>query len=348
MHARFSIPEFPSPGWPHAGWVFVATPPALWCNAPEMTQTGQEEAFWEDLWNAMLERLQRPINGVLLDREIAKRIGEPLLLQKIRMRDDDATPAETSASILGEAAETSKSHVAEERKLSRDQQRHRDPDDSRYDKNLDLPALQQRKPDGHFDHPEWTQLDRFLRPFGFQLLRRKGLGPEDGEEVFNDTFASLAQSKPGQKSAPIEELIVFEEIIPNFCRRIGFKAIDSVRRKTSLKARPEHLQSLEAMETEDGGAVQLADPAAKDVDRPDTWRFEEIYQQCREDLSAVEWSLIFDLYVAQKYTVKDLIADPAKLAQLGIDSNQSPATLRRGVEDIINPALERLAEALSA
>lgn len=347
MQALLPFPRSPSPGWPHAGWVFVASPPALWCNAPAMTKAGQDEAFWEDLWNAMLVRLQRPITGVLLDSETAKRIGEPLLLQKIRMRDDDATPAATCASILGEAAETSKSHVAEERKLSRDQQRHRDPDDARYDKNLDLPALQQRKPDGRFDHPEWTRLDRFLRPFGFQLLRRKGLGAEDGEEVFNDTFASLALSKSGHQPAPIEELIVFEEIIPNFCRRIGFRAIDSVRRRTSLKARPEHLQSLEAMETEEGGAVQLADPTAKDVDRPDTWRFEEIYQQCREDLNAVEWGLIFDLYVAQHYTVKDLIADPAKLALLGIAANQSPATLRRRVEDIINPALERLAEALS-
>lgn len=347
MNAPLAFPEFPSIALPRAGWVFVATPPALCCHAPVVIKAGQDEGFWEDLWNAMLERLQRPVTGVLLDRDAAKRIGEPLLLQQIRLRDDDATAAETSASILGEAAETSKSHVAEERKLSRDQERHRDPDDTRYDKNLDLPALQQRKHDGRFDHPEWSRLDRFLRPFGFQLLRRKGLGDEDGEEVFNDTFASLALSKADHKPAPIEELIVFEEIIPNFCRRIGFRAIDSVRKKTSLKARPEHLQSLEAMETEDGGAVQLADPAAKDRDRPDTWRFEEIYQQCREDLSAIEWGLIFDLYVAQHYTVKDLIADREKLALLGIDTNQSPATLRRRVEDIINPALERLADALS-
>jgi hypothetical protein len=295
----------------------------------------------------MLERLQRPVTGVLLNREAARRLGEPLLLQRVRQHEDGASPAETSARALGDAAEASKCHVAEERKLSHDPQRHRDPEDTRYERNLNLPALQERKPDGRFAHPEWSLLDRFLRPFGFQILKRKGLADEDGEEVFNDTFASLALAKSEKERAPIQDLVVFEEIIPNFCRRIGFRAIDSLRKRSTLKARPEHLQSLEAMETAEGTAVQLADPAASDRERPDTWRFEEIYAQCREDLSPVEWGLIHDLYVAQRYTVKDLIADPAKLGFLGIDPNQSPATLRRRVEDIINPALERLADALS-
>lgn len=306
----------------------------------------KDEAFWEDLWNAMLERLQRPVTGVLLDRDSARRIGEPLLLRLVRGYDGEPT-AETGSSALGEAVETSKCHVADERKRSDDQERHRDPGDARYEKNLNLPALKERKPDGRFAHPEWSLLDRFLRPFGFQILKRKGLADEDGEEVFNDTVASLALAGEEKKQAPIEELIVFEEIIPNFCRRIGFRAIDAVRKQTTLKARPDHLQSLEGMATEEGAAVQLADPTATDRERPDTWRFEEIYAQCREDLSAVEWGLIYDLYVAQHYTVKDLIADPAKLGFLGIDPKQSSATLRRRVEDIINPALERLADALS-
>ena len=43
----------------------------------------------------------------------------------------------------------------------------------------------------------------------------------------------------------------------------------------------------------------------------------------------------------------ELIADPAKLRFLGIDPKQSPATLRRRVEDLVNPALRRLADALS-
>lgn len=305
----------------------------------------ENEAFWEDLWNAILNRLQRPVTGVLVNRETARRLGEPLLLQHLRFRDEEASEADTSATLLGAAAVNSKEYVAEERKLSRDQERHRDPEDRRYERNLDLPALQEKQSDGRFANSEWERLDRLLRPFGFQVLHRKGLRDEDGEEVFNDTIAALATSSSGP--APIEELIVFEEIIPNFCRRIGFRAIDSIRRRTTQKARPEHLHSLEGMESEEGTAVQLADPSEGDRDRPDTWRFEEIYRECREELTAIEWGLIFDLYVAQNYTVKDLIADRAKLEFLGIDPEQSASTRRRRVEDIVNPALERLADALA-
>lgn len=302
------------------------------------------EEFWENLWNAMLARLQRPVHGVLLERSAARRLGEPLLLRHVRLRDDDAGGARISAEVLEEAALTSKEHVAGERLLSRDQERHRDPEDDRYERNLDLPALQEKR-DGRFAHPEWEKLDGFLRPFGFQILRRKGLREEDGEEVFNDTLAALTQSPAGP--APIEQLIVFEEIIPNFCRRVGFRAIDSIRRRTARKARPDHLHSLDAMETGEGAAVEIADPRAGDGTRPDGWRFEEIYRECREELSAIEWGLIFDLYVAQNYTVKDLIADRVKLGFLGIDPDQSASTLRRRVEELVNPALERLADALA-
>ncbi len=346
---KASIPFRLLPVLPVAGGVFVASAPGVWWHVAEATMAGplKDEGFWEDLWNAMLERLQRPVAGVLLDRDDARRIGEPLFLLLLRGHDCPHAAA-TGAEALEEAAEASKCHVADERKASGDHDRHRDPADTRYERNLNLPALKERRADGRFSHPEWSLLDRFLRPFGFQILRRKGLGDEDGEEVFNDTFASLAVAAAEKKRAPIEELIVFEEIIPNFCRRIGFRAIDAVRKRSTLKARPDHLDSLEAMATEEGTPVAIADPAVSDRERPDTWRFEEIYAQCKEELNAIEWGLVYDLYVAQHYTVKDLIADPAKLRFLGIDPKQSPATLRRRVEDIVNPALERLADALSA
>ncbi len=329
--------------------VFVATSPGICCDAREneMPPPRNRVQFWEDLWNALLERLQRPLTGVLLSREAARRIGEPVLLRLVRQRDEEDTDASTTSTGLREAALASKSYVADERLLSRDQERHRDPEDRRYEKNLDLPALQQKGKRGSFTHSEWTILDKFLRPFGFQVLRKKGFKDEDGEEVFNDAFASLAIAPRESGPAPIEDLIVFEEIIPNFCRRVGFRAVDSIRRRTAQKARPEHLHSLEGMETEDGSAVQIADRTATDREHPETWRFEDIHRQCREELNEVEWGLIYDLYVAQNYTVKDLVADPAKLRYLGIDSNQSASTLRRRVEEIVNPALARLADALS-
>lgn len=303
--------------------------------------------FWEGVWNAMLERLQRPVNGVLLAQGLARRLGEPLLLQLVRQHDEENEEAETSAEALREAGTTSKEYVAEERKLSGDQERHRDSEDDRYERNLNLPALQERRSDGVFGHQEWGALDRFLRPFGFQVLKSKGLQEEDNEEVFNDAFASLALVKGEATNAPIEELLVFEEVIPNFCRRVGFRAIDVLRRKSAQKARPEHLQSLEgSADEEEGTAMQVADRAVADPERPESWRFEEIYRQCREELTPSQWGLIYDLYVAQKYTVKDLVADEEKLTFLGVDLDQSASTLRRRVDEILQPALEKLADAL--
>lgn len=303
--------------------------------------------FWEGLWNAMLERLRAPVTGILLSGDLARRLGEPILARLVRMQGDDPLEAETTAEGMQQAASASKGYVAGERKMSDDQNRHRDPNDTRYDKNLCLPDLQQRNQSDRFNHPEWTSLDGLLRPFGFQVLKNKGMSSEDGEDVFNETFASLAVVKENHKEAPIEELVVFEEVIPNFCKLIGWRAIDTIRRRSTQKARPESLHSLDAMEAEEGAPVQVADPSAADRERPDTWRFEEIYAQCREDLSSVEWGLLHDLYVAQRYTVKELIADTKKLKFLGIEPDQSASTLRRRLEEIVDPALEKLADALA-
>jgi hypothetical protein len=282
------------------------------------------------------------VKGVLLSGEVARELGEPILLRLLRGREGDAAP-ELSADALKEAAGLSKKYVAEDRYRTGDQEEHRDPADDRYEHNLNLPHLQEHDHEGHFAHREWNHLDPLLRPLSFRILQNKGLNSEDGEEVFNETLAAMAHGKGTPKRAPVEELIVFEEMIPHFCRRLGFRAIDHIRRQTSQKARPEHLQSLEGMMSEEGSTIDLADPAADDMDRPDSWRFEEIYSRCRELLSPLEWNLVFDLYVAQNYTVKDLIADPEKLASLGIKNGRSASTLRKRVDDIVNPALEKLA-----
>jgi hypothetical protein len=303
------------------------------------------EKFWEELWNSLLLRMQVPVKGILLDPKLAEELGEPILMRLIRGCDGLDEVAVT-ADALEEGALLSKNHIATDRVKTGDQEQHRDPSDDRYDRNLNLPDLKETDKTGKFTHREWALLDQLLRPLGFRVLHNKGLRDEDGEEVFNETLAIMAHRKQ-DRPAPIEELIVFEEIIPNFCRRLGFRAIDHIRRHTSQKARPEHLESLDSMVTEEGNPIDIPDHSASDSDHPDSWRFEEIYSRCQELLTATEWNLIFDLYVAQKYTVKDLIADPDKLATLGIANDRAASTLRTRVEAIINPALEKLALELS-
>lgn len=295
----------------------------------------------------MLVRLQRPVEGVLVPSARAQTIGEPLLHRLMDLHGSTPDEARFSAEALHMAAEESKESVAEERANSKDQERYRDPADSRYDKNLNLPHLQKGDESGRFNHPEWAALDKFLRPFAAPQFRKKNISPDDADEIYNSTLAYLAHKPETKPRAPIETLRVFEEIIPNFCRLISLRSIDWLRRNFSKKARPESLTSIDALTSEEGTRIELADYHASDPDEPATWRFEEIYRQCRELLTTTEWNLIYKIYIAQTHSVKDLVRDKSEVALLKLDPSQSPSTLRRRVDDILKPALLKLADALA-
>jgi hypothetical protein len=305
------------------------------------------ELFVTGVWNSMLQRLQRPVEGVLLPVHVARKLGEPLLNRLLNQKGENLNQADFSAGALESATLEAKETVAEERTNSKDQERFRDPEDKRYERNLNLLYLQKSDSSGHFHHAEWDELYRFLKPFASPQFRKKNIGPEDAEEIYNTALASLTKKKKDKPNlAPIQWLIVFEEIIPNFCRLISLRSIDWHRRQSAKKARPESLVNLEAMTTEEGAQVELADRGASDPDEPATWRFEEIYRQCKELLTDTQWSLIFKLHVSQTHTVKDLVQDRKELTDLGLDPTQSPSTLRRRIDEILQPALVKLADAL--
>lgn len=313
---------------------------------PSSATSTEYESLLMQVWNAMLARLQRPVEGVLLPFQNAQRIGEPLLHRLMDLSGPDPDQAEFSAEALRAAAEESKDSVAEERKNSGDQERFRDPEDHRYEKNLSLPDLQEKDSSGRFNHSEWAALDTFLRPFSTPQFRKKKIVPDDADEIYNSTLAYLAHKSETKSKAPIEKLKVFEELIPNFCRLISLRSIDWLRRNLSKKARPDSLTSIESLVTESGSQVELMDHHASDPAEPTTWNFEEIYRQCHEVLTSREWTLIYKIYIAQTHNVKDLVQDEAEVTRLGFDFSQSASTLRRRVDDILQPALAKLADAL--
>ncbi len=304
------------------------------------------QSFVTGVWNSMLQRLQCPVEGVLLPIQLARKIGEPVLHRLLDREGDNPSQADFSAEALEAATIEAKETVAEERFNSKDHEKFRDPEDKRYDRNLNLPHLQEKNASGRFHHPEWHALNQFLKRFASPQFRKKNIGPEDAEEIYNTALASLAQKTEAKPKAPIELLRVFEEIIPNFCRLISLRSIDWHRRQLAKKARPDSLVNIEAMTTEEGGQVELADRGVSDPDEPVTWRFEEIYRQCKEHLSDTEWGLIFKIHVAQTHTIKDLVHDKKELADLGLSPTQSPSTLRRRIDEILQPALVKLADAL--
>ena len=89
--------------------------------------------------------------------------------------------------------------------------------------------------------------------------------------------------------------------------------------------------------------MQFADPATATHAWP---RFEQIHAQCEEALTPAEWTLVFELYVAQTVTIQDLVDDERYCASLGVKPGASASTRRRAVNAMIESALEKLRECL--
>jgi hypothetical protein len=238
-------------------------------------------------------------------------------------------------------------NVAAERESRSDPQICHDPEDRRYEKNLDLNRLR-RRDEGGFSHREWNGLDPILRPFGFHLLLRKGLGSQDAEDVYLETFAELARERAKDGTAPIESIVVFEEVIPLFSKMVQFRAIDWRRKRGSLKNQPNAQSSFEDLTEREEGAMQFEDEGS-DPDR-DIGRlsFDEIYRQCGEALNEFEWELVFTVYVAQSATMGDLCENRNILRKLGLESGHSISKKRRILNETLEGALEKLKKCLQS
>ncbi|MES2475052.1 MAG: hypothetical protein V4640_04680 [Verrucomicrobiota bacterium] len=293
-------------------------------------------------WKACWHRARRPVEGVLVSEEQANIVAERAIRNASLDFDSFPTEAEFTARALEETATTTRDWVSKERRNHKDPQLHHDPDDRRYERNLDLDRLQRRHPEKGFSDSEWNHLPTILRPLTLATLTRKGIKGADAEDVFNDTLVELVREREGSGHSPILDPTVFEEIIPLHARIVGFRAVDWFRRRSALKNQPNTGDSLEALTDNPDHGMQFEDRAA-DPGHP---TFERIYKECQEALSPVEWDLVFTLYVNQSATIQDLIGDDAFCAKLGIKSNASGSTRRRAISEQIEEALKKIKECL--
>ena len=311
-----------------------------------MNRSGEPDPeFFEKLWRATYRRAKRPVEGVLIPDEAAGALASGIfenLLDRYKLRPSDS---EFSAEALEGAHDHARHNVATDRTAQSDPQVCHDPADGRYEKNLDLDRLQ-KKEGGGFSDREWNELDPILRPFGFHLLLRKGLGNQDAEDVYLETFAELARERAKDGKAPVEAIVVFEEVIPLFSKMIQFRAIDWRRKQGALKNQPNTQSSFEDLTEREDGAMQFEDESA-DPDRGlGQLSFDEIYRQCGEVLNEGQWRLIFTVYVAQSATMGELCEDPQILEQLGLDSDHSISKKRRILNEALEEALGKLQKCL--
>lgn len=311
-----------------------------------MNRSGEPDPeFFEKLWRATYRRAKRPVEGVLLSDQAAQQLASEIfenLLDRYKRRPPDA---EFSAEALEAAHDHARHNVARDRTSKSDPQYCHDLSDRRYEKNLDLDRLKKKDRDGFSDR-EWNGLDPILRPFGFHLLLRKGLRNEDAEDVYLETFAELARERAKDGTAPIESIVVFEEVIPLFSKMVQFRAIDWRRKQAALKNQPNTQSSYEDLTEREEGAMQFEDESA-DPDRAlGQLSFDEIYRQCGEALDEFEWQLVFTVYVAQSATLGELCDDPEILTTLGLKPAHSVSKKRRILNEALEGALQKLQKCL--
>ena len=294
-------------------------------------------------WAACWHRARRPVEGVMVSEEQASAIADRAIRNVSLDYDEFPTEAEFTARALEETVSVTKEFVAKERREAKDPQRFHDPEDRRYDKNLDLDRLQRRDPQKGFFDSEWNHLPGLLRPLALATLSRKGIKGPDAEDVFSDTLVELVREREGSGHAPILDPTVFEELIPLHARIVSFRSVDWYRRRGALKNQPNTGDSLDALTDSPDRAVQFDDHSSD----PNTPTFERIYKECEEALSPMEWDLIFKLYVTQSATIQDLIGDDAFCTKLGIKPGVSGSTRRRVLSEMVEQALVKIRENLT-
>lgn len=296
----------------------------------------------ERCWQACWTRARRPVEGVLISELEAEKIAEQAIRNASFEFDslDDEVPFTARAIEL--AGEGTRELVAEKRRKDSDPQLHHDPEDRRYDRNLDLDRLQRHDDDRGFGDREWNRLPDLLKPLALRTLQRKGISGPDAEEVFMDALVELAKARSSDKRAPILDPTVFEELIPLHLRIVGFRAIDWQRRRTTLKNRPNEGESFDALADDPDRPIQFED-ASVDPDAP---TFEHIYKECREVLDSDEWDLLYTLFVAQAATIQDLIEKRDFCDRYGLRRSSSASTRRRVLNERIQVALGKIRKAL--
>ncbi len=294
----------------------------------------------ERCWNSCWQRARRPVEGVILSEEQAAIFAEQSIRNLSLDFDEFPGEAEFSAKALLETVSATLQSVAADRREASNHQLHHDPEDTRYERNLNLDRLQRYDPEKGFHDREWNNLPAILKPLALATLNRKGIKGPDAEDVFVETLAELVRERQGSGHSPILDPTVFEEIIPLHIRIVGFRAIDWFRRRGSLKNQPNAGSSLEELTDNPDRAIQFEDHSAD----PRTPTFERIYKECEEALTKNEWELIFILYVNQTATVQDLISDDDFCAKMGMKPGVSGSTRRRVLAELAEQALGKIRE----
>ena len=301
--------------------------------------------FLRSCWGTAFLKAQSPVKGVVLPDDKVTSVVTDVFRRAGRQFDADSNHAEVASFIVATSRAEALATIAEERKLSGDPDRYRNNAGQTYDygKNPDFDQLKTRDKSGVLNSPELQWLFPALRPIAYNTFRKYGTSERDGDEVFSNCLQKLTMPRKNADTAPIEDLVVFEEVFPFFNKLVQNESVDRIRRVAALKNQANVQESVQALEESETNPRQFADPATQGTD--DVPDFDEIYKLCGDSLDEMEWRLVTALYMDQGTTKNELMKDEELMAELGL-SNVSSTSRWRGVSKKLGFALTKMRKRL--
>ena len=302
---------------------------------------------FRELWRVSYRCAAGPVVGVSLGEKEASEVAEQAVAALMDAHPEKLPEqAKASSEILKDSRKRALAMVAEVRATSEDDEKFRTPGHRPYEKNPNLRRVRQRDGEGAFTDPEWAKLPPIFEPLGFAALHRKGVQGEDAKDLFAEAFAGLAKGRKRDGVAPVEQVTVFEELVPVFSTMLSNRVIDWARKMRSLKNQPNAGTSMEEMEERAGAAGQVADPASVGRGAETEMSFDDIFEECRDLLTDLEWRVVFEIYVSREFTRGQLIEQDEITEAMGLPPGTSEAKRRRHLNSYLESALSKLQKAL--
>ncbi|MFT4548431.1 MAG: hypothetical protein ACI8XO_000868 [Verrucomicrobiales bacterium] len=302
-------------------------------------------AFFDAYWRVVCAKVRRPLSGVLLPDDVV--VDEATLVFEEFLAEFDSLPSsgEIGTFLTGRALRRGLEATACARAREDDPQRFYNPEEQFYDRNLDLVSLQQRSGDGRFESTEWGGLPSVLKGRAVAVLRRCGVPDGAIDDVFVDCLAALAIVREKDGIAPIEQLTIFEEVVPLFTTMVHNRGVSWLRKQSAQKNRPNNPAYGESLDDPDKFITPASDQAGGGGPF-DGLTFDAMYESCCDCLSELEWHILTALFVEANVTRGDLANDSVVMKMMQVKASSSLGNRRRHLNKHLESALEKLGDCL--
>jgi hypothetical protein len=295
---------------------------------------------WAALWVACLHWAARPRRGLLLPMDERVRVARAVLRRLAHEVDPVPAVVELEGWLFRACAAEGTRGTAAARLGSGTPGLWHDPEINPHEPVLDLAALRERSPDGARRHAVWGVLWPILQRWAQRTIRAKvpGIAPDEAEDILSRAVAQLTAEPEGATTAMIDHLVVYEELEPLFSMMMARRIVDWIRQAHAKKRLLVSYVSEETLDLEDPAPL----PGQGEI------TLQELAEQCRDSLSAPQWTVIFRLFGGTGATQQDLIADESLMTSLGAAMTTSAATRRRRLLEHVELALQGLRQCISS